>query len=70
MADGDRIRAVIRGFAVNNDGSTKMGYMAPSIDGQALEFAKVQEQFMASALRECQLDADTCQIEGATYPSQ
>ncbi|WP_394839237.1 acyltransferase domain-containing protein [Pendulispora rubella] len=33
--DGDRIRAVIRGSAINNDGSLKMGYTAPSVDAQA-----------------------------------
>jgi amino acid adenylation domain-containing protein len=33
--DGDTIYAVIRGSAVNNDGSLKVGYTAPSIDGQA-----------------------------------
>ena len=35
LADGDAVRAVIRGSAVNNDGSFKVGYTAPSIDGQA-----------------------------------
>ncbi len=35
LRDGDRIAAVIRGFAVNNDGSAKAGYMAPAVDGQA-----------------------------------
>lgn len=35
MADGDNIRAVILGAAVNNDGAGKMGYTAPSLDGQA-----------------------------------
>ncbi len=35
LADGDHIYAVIKGFAVNNDGSAKVGYTAPSIDGQA-----------------------------------
>ncbi len=34
-ADGDHIHAVIRGSAINNDGSVKIGYTAPSIDGQA-----------------------------------
>ncbi|MDJ0795566.1 MAG: thioester reductase domain-containing protein [Calothrix sp. MO_167.B12] len=33
--DGDSIYAVIKGSAVNNDGSLKIGYTAPSIDGQA-----------------------------------
>lgn len=31
---GDRIHAVIRGSAVNNDGHDKMGFLAPSIPGQ------------------------------------
>lgn len=32
--DGDYIHAVIKGSAVNNDGSLKVGYTAPSVDGQ------------------------------------
>lgn len=35
LTDGDQIYAVIRGSAINNDGSAKVGYTAPSIDGQA-----------------------------------
>ena len=35
IADGDHIHAVIRGSAINNDGSTKIGYTAPSIEGEA-----------------------------------
>jgi amino acid adenylation domain-containing protein len=35
QADGDPIRAVIRGSAINNDGAGKVGYTAPSVDGQA-----------------------------------
>ncbi|MCX6580361.1 MAG: amino acid adenylation domain-containing protein [Candidatus Aminicenantes bacterium] len=35
IADGDNIRAVIKGSATNNDGSRKVGYTAPSIEGQA-----------------------------------
>src|SRR5438270_6263916 len=35
VRDGDQIHAVIRGFAVNNDGSAKVGYTAPGVDGQA-----------------------------------
>ena len=35
LADGDVIHAVIRGTAINNDGSVKVGYTAPGIDGQA-----------------------------------
>ena len=33
--DGDHIYAVIRGSGVNNDGAAKVGFTAPSIDGQA-----------------------------------
>jgi acyl transferase domain-containing protein len=35
LADGDSIEAVIKGSAVNNDGSLKVGYTAPSVEGQA-----------------------------------
>ncbi|MFI1172196.1 type I polyketide synthase [Streptomyces melanogenes] len=34
LADGDRIRAVIRGSAINNDGRRKVGFTAPSTEGQ------------------------------------
>ncbi|HEX2084805.1 MAG TPA: SDR family NAD(P)-dependent oxidoreductase [Solirubrobacteraceae bacterium] len=33
--DGDRVLAVIRGSAINNDGSLKVGFTAPSVVGQA-----------------------------------
>ncbi|MEW6304921.1 MAG: aminotransferase class III-fold pyridoxal phosphate-dependent enzyme, partial [Verrucomicrobiota bacterium] len=35
LTDGDTIHAVIKGAALNNDGSVKVSYTAPSIDGQA-----------------------------------
>ncbi|MGG4091723.1 HAD-IIIC family phosphatase [Paenibacillus lautus] len=35
LADGDHIYAVIKGSAINNDGSRKVGYTAPSTSGQA-----------------------------------
>lgn len=35
LADGDTIYAVIKGSASNNDGVRKVGYTAPSIEGQA-----------------------------------
>ncbi len=34
LADGDRIMAVLRGSALNNDGGEKIGYTAPSLTGQ------------------------------------
>ena len=42
IADGDHIRAVIRGSAINNDGSLKVGYTAPSVEGQAEVVAMAQ----------------------------
>jgi acyl transferase domain-containing protein/thioesterase domain-containing protein/acyl carrier protein len=33
--DGDHVHAVIKGSAVNNDGASKVGYLAPSVEGQA-----------------------------------
>jgi non-ribosomal peptide synthase protein (TIGR01720 family) len=40
IADGDSIYAVIKGTAINNDGSTKVGFTAPSVDGQTLAIAE------------------------------
>jgi acyl transferase domain-containing protein/NADPH:quinone reductase-like Zn-dependent oxidoreductase/acyl carrier protein len=37
---GDQIRAVIKGTAINNDGTAKMTYTAPSVDGQAKVIAR------------------------------
>ncbi len=42
LADGDQVHAVIRGSAINNDGSGKVGYTAPSVDGQADVVAMAQ----------------------------
>jgi acyl transferase domain-containing protein len=35
IADGDNILALVRSSALNNDGSLKIGYTAPSVEGQA-----------------------------------
>ncbi|HEU5378053.1 MAG TPA: polyketide synthase, partial [Ktedonobacteraceae bacterium] len=35
LDDGDHIYAVIRGSAINNDGSTRVSYTAPGVDGEA-----------------------------------
>ncbi|WP_263372825.1 non-ribosomal peptide synthetase/type I polyketide synthase [Granulicella aggregans] len=43
IADGDHIYSVIRGFATNNDGGNKVGYTAPSIEGQANVVAMAQQ---------------------------
>jgi acyl transferase domain-containing protein len=42
IADGDYIHAIIKGSAINNDGSLKVGYTAPSRDGQAAAIAEAQ----------------------------
>jgi acyl transferase domain-containing protein/acyl carrier protein len=42
LADGDCVRAVIRGSAINNDGAVKIGYTAPSVEGQASVIAEAQ----------------------------
>ena len=35
ITDGDPVIAVIKGFAINNDGGAKVGFTAPSVEGQA-----------------------------------
>lgn len=35
LSDGDHIYAIIKSCAVNNDGALKIGYTAPSVEGQA-----------------------------------
>ncbi len=50
-AAGDHIYAVIKGSAVNNDGSNKVGFTAPSRDGQA--------EVISEALALAEVDAST-----------
>lgn len=40
LADGDTVHAVLRGTALNNDGSAKAGFTAPSVIGQATMLAE------------------------------
>ncbi|MDX3696410.1 beta-ketoacyl synthase N-terminal-like domain-containing protein [Streptomyces europaeiscabiei] len=42
--DGDRIIAVLRGSAINNDGNEKIGYTTPSVTGQREVIALAHEQ--------------------------
>ena len=42
IADGDNIIAIIRGSAINNDGAVKVGYTAPSVEGQAAVIKQAQ----------------------------
>jgi len=44
VQDGDQIHAVIKGFGLNNDGSAKAGFAAPSVNGQAEVIALAQAQ--------------------------
>ena len=43
MADGDCIHGIIKGSTINNDGSLKAGYTAPSLDAQAAVILEAQE---------------------------
>ncbi len=54
VAGGYRVRAVIRGSAVNNDGAAKVGYTAPSIEGQSRVIAAAQ------AAASCPPETITC----------
>ncbi|MGA8113235.1 MAG: amino acid adenylation domain-containing protein, partial [Actinocatenispora sp.] len=47
VRDGDPIYAVIRGSATNNDGRPRVGYSAPSVDGQT---RVIQEAVAASGV--------------------
>ena len=51
IADGDAICAVIKGSAMNNDGSCKVSYTAPSVIGQT--------EVVTRALATAGVDADT-----------
>jgi acyl transferase domain-containing protein/thioesterase domain-containing protein/SAM-dependent methyltransferase len=57
LREGDRILAVIRGSAVNNDGGERVGYTAPTIAGQ--------REVILSALARADVDAaDLGYVEG------
>ncbi|MCP4654117.1 MAG: acyltransferase domain-containing protein [bacterium] len=51
LAAGDPIRAVVLGSAINNDGSLRVGYTAPSVEGQA--------EVIGEALDVAGVDAET-----------
>ena len=42
LADGDTIYSLIKGSSCNNDGERKVGYTAPSVEGQAFAIATAQ----------------------------
>jgi 3-oxoacyl-(acyl-carrier-protein) synthase/acyl carrier protein len=49
IADGDKIYAKIKGFAVNNDGKNKLSFAAPNIEGQV--------EVVSSAIRNASIDS-------------
>ena len=51
IRDNDNIYAVIKGSAVNNDGNQKVGFVAPSVEGQA--------EVIRSAYRNAGIDPET-----------
>ncbi|EMS73637.1 type I polyketide synthase [Ruminiclostridium cellobioparum] len=51
LADRDSIIAVIKGSAINNDGSLKVGYTAPSVEGQS--------EVISNALENAGITADS-----------
>ncbi len=53
LIDGDHIYAVIKGSAINNDGSDKIGYTAPGISGQrnVIESALTQAGVTSDQIR-------------------
>jgi phthiocerol/phenolphthiocerol synthesis type-I polyketide synthase E len=51
LESGDRVAAVIRGSAINNDGGRRLGFTAPRIEGQA--------QVIRAALALAEVDAAT-----------
>jgi acyl transferase domain-containing protein/acyl carrier protein len=53
QADGDRVYAVLRGWAVNNDGGKKVGFTAPGVEGQA---GVIAEALAAAGLAPADID--------------
>ncbi len=51
LEDGDTVHAVILGTAINNDGADKVGFTAPSVNGQA--------QVIAEAMARAEVSADS-----------
>lgn len=51
IADGDYIYAIIKGSAINNDGSSKVDYTAPSVNSQA--------EVIIDAIENAGIDANT-----------
>ncbi len=50
LRDGDRVLAVVKGSAINNDGAGKSSFTAPSVEGQA--------RVLAAALDDAEMEPD------------
>lgn len=74
IADGDTVYAVMRGAAINNDGSDRASFTAPSPDGQATVIAAAQDDAGVDARSISYVEAhgtatplgDPIEIEGLT----
>ena len=63
VKDGDRVYAVIKGAALNNDGSRRVSFGAPGVDGQARVIA------LAHALADVNPETITCiEAHGTATP--
>lgn len=61
LSEGDTIHAIIRGSAMNNDGSGKVGYTAPSIEGQ---MAVIESALLAANVEPCEVSYIECHGTG------
>lgn len=57
LRDGDQVLAVVAGSALNNDGSDKLGFTAPSIPGQS---EVIRHAHKASGVRAAEIDYVEC----------
>ncbi len=75
MRDNDHVYAVIKGSGINNDGSAKSGYTAPSIEGQATAIMLAHASADVSPNQVTYIEAhgtgtplgDPIEIEGLNY---
>ncbi len=63
LADGDRIYALVRGAALNNDGAHKLSFSAPTVDGQS---AVIQRALAVAGLTA--EDIDYVEAHGTATP--
>jgi acyl transferase domain-containing protein/thioesterase domain-containing protein/acyl carrier protein len=61
LRDGDHVHAVIKGSAINNDGASKVGYLAPSVEGQA---AAISEAIVLAGIESSSIGFVECHGTG------